>query len=91
MERLRIQKGSSLPINSTAILVLIIMFIALFYAIVSGAVGGEDSGLVGRLLGLSDDYSPEDPSSSSFMDEPGVQAERVSFEGQRIEVRGALT
>jgi hypothetical protein len=68
-------KGVSLPINSTAVLVLIIMFVALFFAMVSGVVNDE----VDQFLKFSDDNSPDTVIGSSYQDQTETTAVRISY------------
>lgn len=76
-----------MPINSTAVLVLIIMFVALMFALVSSTVDEE----VKKLIGLSNDHAPDDVSldGNGFHDDKaeGV-VDRVSFSGSSESVSG---
>jgi hypothetical protein len=75
-------KGYSLPVNTTAILVLVIAFVALFFALVSGVVQDE----VDVLRGIADENMPDIDGSGSKEDadfNSGPEESRENFYSRR--------
>lgn len=67
------RKGVSLPINSTAVLVLILMFMAVFFAIASGVIQDE----VDKLIGISEKNTPDQVTPSSAPLKEGKDGDAV--------------
>ncbi|MEF8880777.1 MAG: hypothetical protein V5A72_03030 [Candidatus Nanohaloarchaea archaeon] len=80
-------KGSNLPINSSAVIVLIIMVLVVVFGIVSTVVNDEKN----KLFDLEEKYRPDDPTSSSFEHEEGPKLEKVSKTGFKAFDRGVKT